>query len=208
MKSWKLAAMSATLMMALGAASASAADIARGDKTFMEKAAQAGMFEIETSKLAPTNAASPDVKSFAAMMVTDHTAVAQELSTLAGTKGVKLPADLPRGEKSTLKTLQSDKDAKFDKAYTDKVAVSAHKDAVKLFSDEAKNGKDADVKAFAQKTLPSLQGHLDKGMALQKTLAANGKGSSAAGMGAGSVSPASRTAPANMAPGANNAPAR
>lgn len=201
MKYWKLASASVTLLMACGAV-AHAADLSRGDKNFVEKAAQAGMFEIEASKLATANADSADVKSFATMMVTDHTAVAQELQSLASTKGVTLPADLPRGEKSTIKDLQADKGAKFDKVYTDKVAVSAHKDAVKLFTNEVKDAKDPDLKAFAEKTLPALKAHLDKGMALQKGIAANGKSGGAMRSSAPAPvpSPASPTAPANVAP--------
>lgn len=208
MAHWRLAATSAALLLALGAVSTVyAADISRGDKRFMEKAAQAGTFEIDASKLADTHTDSSDVKSFAQMMVTDHTAVAQELKTLADTKGVTLPADLPRGEQGTIKNLQSDKGAKFDKLYTDKVAVSAHQEAVKLFTDASRNAKDADVKAFAQKVLPNLQVHLDKGMALQKMVATNAKASSGP-TGTGTVSPASRSAPANVAPGAAGTPAR
>jgi putative membrane protein len=209
MKYWKIATVSATLLMALGAGTAAhAADLSRGDKKFMEKAAQAGMFEIEASKLATANAGSADVKSFATMMVTDHTAVAQELKTLADSKGVTLPADLPRGEKATIKDLQADKDAKFDKLYTDKVAVSAHQDAVKLFTGEVKDAKDPDVKAFAEKTLPALKAHLDKGMALRKSMAANGKSGGAMRSTAPAPvpSPASPAAPANVAP--NAPPAR
>jgi predicted outer membrane protein len=38
--------------------------------------------------------------------------------------------------------------------------VQAHKDAVTLFQNEAKNGKDGEARAWAEKTLPTLQEHL------------------------------------------------
>jgi putative membrane protein len=38
--------------------------------------------------------------------------------------------------------------------------VEAHKQAVSLFQREAKSGKDSDARAWAEKTLPTLQEHL------------------------------------------------
>ena len=39
--------------------------------------------------------------------------------------------------------------------------ADGHKKAVKLFEDASLNCKDADLKAFATKTLPTLKMHLD-----------------------------------------------
>jgi putative membrane protein len=39
--------------------------------------------------------------------------------------------------------------------------VKDHEKAVKLFSKESSSGKDAELKAFATKTLPTLQHHLE-----------------------------------------------
>ncbi len=49
----------------------------------------------------------------------------------------------------------------FDKAYSQKVGVDAHQDAVKLFREATDDTKDRDVKAFARNTLPPLQSHLE-----------------------------------------------
>jgi putative membrane protein len=38
--------------------------------------------------------------------------------------------------------------------------VGAHKEAVSLFEQESKNGKDAETRAWAAKTLPVIQEHL------------------------------------------------
>ena len=47
----------------------------------------------------------------------------------------------------------------FDKAFM-KQMVKDHEAAVKLFTRESERGTDADTKAFAAKTLPTLQNHL------------------------------------------------
>jgi len=57
--------------------------------------------------------------------------------------------------------------ADFDKAFAS-AAVSDHKKAVKAFEKAANEAKDADVKAFAAKTLPALKEHLSMAEALQK----------------------------------------
>jgi len=44
--------------------------------------------------------------------------------------------------------------------------VSDHEEAVALFQKEASSGTDPDLKAFAQKTLPTLQEHLKMAQAL------------------------------------------
>jgi len=54
-----------------------------------------------------------------------------------------------------------------ERATNPEVLVKDHEKAVQLFSTEAQEGKDADIKAFASKTLPTLQEHLQ--MARQLT---------------------------------------
>ena len=49
----------------------------------------------------------------------------------------------------------------FDKAYVD-IQQSAHSEAVTLFDDYSKNGKDTALQTFATETLPTLQAHKDK----------------------------------------------
>ena len=55
--------------------------------------------------------------------------------------------------------LEKMKGHEFDHAYMQHM-VQAHKQAVSAFEREAKSGHDADVKAWAEKTLPTLREHL------------------------------------------------
>ncbi|MDX3907526.1 MAG: DUF4142 domain-containing protein [Pigmentiphaga sp.] len=153
--------------LAFGAGSVSAAELARKDARFIQEAAESGQLEIAASQIAERNASHPDVKAFAKMMVDDHTKVDSELKTLAASKNVQLPAEPTRKVRSALTDLQKQTGAEFDQEYADDIAVDAHEDAVELFEEAAKDAEDADVKAFAAKTLPSLQQHLAKGKELQ-----------------------------------------
>ena len=70
-----------------------------------------------------------------------------------------LPTELDAKHKAMQDKLSKLKGQAFDKAYMTHM-VTAHKQAVTLFQQEAKSGKDAETKAFAEKTLPTLQAHL------------------------------------------------
>ena len=184
-------ALAVSIAAVMTAGSAFAAEVDNDDREFLEKAAASGQLEIEASKLAQQQAEHADVKAFAEMMVTDHTAVDKELKALAGTKGVQLPTGMAKKTESALEDLRDKKGADFDEEYAEKIAVDAHEEAVDLFEDASEDAKDPDIKAFAAKTLPSLQAHLEKGKALEKAVE-NGK--AATGMTHGQTAPAAPAA--------------
>jgi putative membrane protein len=124
------------------------------------------MSEVELGKMASTKAASADVKNFGQMMVTDHSKANDELKALATKKGWKLPAEVDSSHKSTADDLRNRVGADFDKAYVEEM-VDDHETDVKAFEDKAKNATDPDLKAFAEKTLPTLRKHLDAIKAIQ-----------------------------------------
>jgi putative membrane protein len=157
----------ATLMVA---GSAFAADLPHHDKSFMKDAAESGLAEVQASQLAAQNAANTQVKSFADQMVQDHTKANDELKALAAQKKLDLPTEPSLMERGELKTLKDDKGEKFDKRYADHYGVKAHEKTIKLFEKEVKDGKDADVKAWAEKTLPTLRHHLDMARDMDKAV--------------------------------------
>ena len=136
------------------------------DSDFVEDAAIGGMAEVELGKLASTKAANAEVKKFGQMMVTDHTAANNQLKELAGKKGWKLPTEVDSSHKATADNLRNLVGADFDKEYVDDM-VDDHETDVKAFQDKANNATDPELKAFAQKTLPVLQKHLDAIKAIQ-----------------------------------------
>ena len=136
------------------------------DGEFILEAASGGLMEVELGRYASTNAASARVKEFGRMMVTDHTKANTQLKAIAGKKNVTLPA-APTGKHQThISDLTAKKGADFDKSYV-AMMVDDHKEDVSKFQEEAKNGKDPDVKAFASATLPVLQKHLKSIQAIQ-----------------------------------------
>jgi len=129
------------------------------DRKFMEKAAMGGMAEVELGNLAKEKAANAQVKEFGAKMVQDHGKAGDELKQLASSKGVALPTTMGTEHKREMDKLGKLSGDKFDREYMAHM-VKDHKQDVKEFQKAAKESKDADVKAFAAKTLTVVEGHL------------------------------------------------
>jgi len=151
-------------------------------ESFAKDAAEGGMAEVKMGQLAEKNAKDPEVKKFGQMMVTDHTKANDELKALAAKKNYQLPNDIGSNQ-STYDKLSKLTGADFDKEYVEDM-VSDHETDVKDFQREAENGTDPDVKAFAAKTLPTLQKHLDAIKAIQAKMNNGGTNSSMSGSAA------------------------
>ena len=123
------------------------------------KAAQAGHAEVAEGEMAKTKAADPRVKEFAATMVKDHSAAGVELKDAASKAGITLPAGVSVDEKAAAERLGTFSGKEFDRNYMT-LMVKDHKEAVELFQKEAKTGEDTHLRAFAEKTLPKIQMHL------------------------------------------------
>ena len=149
------------LAVGLGAHAADTSKLSHQDKSFLKDAAEGGNAEVEASKMALTQATSADVKTFAQQMVDDHGKAGSELKGLAEQKGVKVSDTPSTMQKAEIKVLSGRKGSSFDQHYAESIGVKAHEDTVKLFQKEVDKGTDADVKAWAQKTLPTLQHHLE-----------------------------------------------
>ncbi|MBI5276180.1 MAG: DUF4142 domain-containing protein [Burkholderiales bacterium] len=143
--------------------------LARGDRQFMQKAAEGGMFEVQVAQLAATRAVHPDVKGFAGMLVDHHTKANDELVRLANAKKVELPAAPRRGLRRDIAKLARKTGAEFDRDFVRSVGIKAHEKDIALFEKAGRDLKDPELKAFAAKTLPTLKEHLAKAQALPQS---------------------------------------
>jgi putative membrane protein len=154
-----LLAVMAPAFAANATSAAAKTKLSGADKTFVMKAAEGGMAEVELGRLAASKATDPDVKAFGQRMVDDHSKANDKLKAIASEEGITLPTAL-KGEMKTLNDkLSKASGAEFDKMYMSHM-VSDHKKDVAEFEKESKNGKDSDVKGFATDTLPTLREHL------------------------------------------------
>jgi putative membrane protein len=147
------------------ATTAQAAALNSADRRFVMEAAMGGMTEVELGRLAAERGSSDAVKQFGQRMVDDHSRANSELMQLVSGKGITLPTALDAKHQAMVAKMSRLSGAAFDSAYA-KEMVKDHNKAVALFQREATGGADADLKAFAQKTLPTLQEHLRMARAL------------------------------------------
>ena len=138
----------------------SAAMGANADEEFANKAAIGGMAEVALGKLALTKTSNADIKKFAQMMVDDHGKANDELKQVAQKKNISLPPTVDAEHQAKLDSLGKLSGTNFDSAYVN-LMVDGHEKTLTLMQDEASNGKDADLKAFAAKTAPVVKTHLD-----------------------------------------------
>jgi putative membrane protein len=132
---------------------------AKDSAKFAGAAAQGGMTEVELGRLALQHAADSSVREFGQRMVTDHTAANAELKAIAARKNIQIPTEVSSDQKSMIEQLSKLSGAEFDKKYMSGM-VKDHEEDVKDFQTQGNDGADPDIKAFATKTLPILQGHL------------------------------------------------
>jgi putative membrane protein len=135
------------------------------DATFYKKAAEGGLFEVETGNQAVKSSNNQQVKDFGQMLVTDHTAANDKLKAVADSKNISLPTSASIGqmaEKAKLDVLTGDT---YDKSFIS-TQIKAHQKTIALFKKEIATGQDADAKAFASATLPTLRKHLKAAKAI------------------------------------------
>jgi len=149
---------------------------------FVGDLARGNMAEISLSQMALQRSQNESVKQFAQMMVTDHTAAGTELQTLATSKSITLPTATDQKHQSAMTKLGGESGAAFDRDYM-KQMVNDHEKTLSLLQKQAEKGTDADLKAFAAKMVPIVQGHLTAARNLSATLGNSGGNSTAASTG-------------------------
>jgi putative membrane protein len=142
------------------------------DANIVAKLGGADSAEVKLAKLAQTKATNAGVKSFARLLVTDHTNHAKQLAALeqkAGITPLPLPSDNSKQEsQEEFDRFQSmPKGATFDTAFVNHEVADHQKELSEVQSLQPQN---AELKSLIDKTVPALQKHLDRAQALQKQL--------------------------------------
>lgn len=135
---------------------------------FVHTAADANTFEIQSSQIALQKTTNEQIKDFADMMIKDHTRIGDELESIAQKQNLQLPKGLDSTSRSSLKRLQSESGTRFGRTYA-RMMLKGHQQAVKLFRSYAQNGNDQQLKEWAQQTSPTLQEHLRRAEAMERS---------------------------------------
>lgn len=155
-----VAGLLAVLAPAFAAQNDTKGSLSQQDKMFAMDAAAGGMKEVESGQLASSKATNQALKDHGKMMVTDHTKANEQLMQIATQKGITLPKALTAEHKENRDALANASGAAFDQLYVQQM-IKDHEKTIALFEKQAKNGKDAELRAFAEQTLPKLRQHLE-----------------------------------------------
>ena len=153
---------------AVGAVSASTLG-SHDTGAFVSNASQGDIYEIAAAKIAQTRSKNAEVKAFAKMMATEHTAMMNQMAPLVKAAGKEPAKELDQRRNGFIDNLKQATDANFDKTYIDQ-QVAAHEEALTLVKGYADAGEDAGLKAGAAKAVPKVQMHLDKVKAIQASM--------------------------------------
>ncbi len=146
---------------------------AQKDKMFLRKAAAGGMAEVQLGQLAAEKGSSADVKAFGQKMVTDHTALNNNMKPIAEQMGVMLPKKIKKEDQAEYDKLSALSGDDFDKEYLTYMVKDHHED-VREFRREDSEVQDPTLKAAVDQGLLVVRDHTrmvdklakDKGLAV------------------------------------------
>ena len=145
---------------------ANAMDAKVDNATFVSKALSGGMLEIELGKVAQKKATTKDSRDFGAQMIADHTKAGNELKAIAGKKNITPPTAMLPEHQEVYDRVSKLSGKEFDTEYVNAMVMD-HEKTVALFTKGSTEPEDADIKAFAAKTLPVIQMHTNMAKAMQ-----------------------------------------
>lgn len=137
--------------------------------SFLVKAANGGMTEVQLGQVAQQKGTHQKVKDFGAMMVHDHSAVNEQVKTMAAQRNVTLPSAVSDENQKDITDLEKKSGNDFDRAYI-KHMVAAHQSTIDMYESALNKINDTEVKTFINNALPKVKSHLDSAKAIQKTL--------------------------------------
>ena len=140
------------------------------DARFAKAAAQGGLAEIQLGRLAGDQGSNEMVKAFGERMVVQHGAAADQLKAAAQKENITLPTGMNSKDQQIYNQLAKLSGSAFDRAYAQDMVEDHEKDLAD-FQNEATNGKNASIKAFAAQTVPMIQEHLNQAREIQKAVA-------------------------------------
>jgi putative membrane protein len=130
-----------------------------GDTSFVTKAAEGGLAEVQLGNLVEQKTSNAAVKQFAQRMVTDHTKINDQLKEVASKDNLALPTTLSAKDQALKNRLERLSGHAFNKAYMEAMVKDHHAD-ISEFQHEASHGSNPDLKTFASNTVPTLESHL------------------------------------------------
>lgn len=135
--------------------------LASADSSLLTDLAEGNRAEVQAGKLALEKSEEAKIRDFAQAMIDDHGKALAEVESLARQKNVALPDGIGVMHKTKELALKALSGQSFNAQYIKRAGVGDHENTVKLLKKIQAEGKDADLKALADKLLPTVEHHLE-----------------------------------------------
>lgn len=146
------------------------------NEEFIIEAASSNSLEIAAGSMAVSNGQHEAVRSFGQRMVDEHTAVRNEMTNIAESKGWSIPTELLNKHERELQRIGDLTGEDFDREFAE-LMVRSHEDAIDLFTDFAEEGDDdpnrridTELRDFASGKIADLRRHLDEANRLKDSV--------------------------------------
>jgi putative membrane protein len=151
-------------------AAAASSALSPVDYNFVAQANLGAPFQIDSGRIAEKKATNASIRDYAHLMVVSHEPVVEALNTVLQRKHVAAPPNtLLNGAYDTMiASLEAEQGAPLDQDYV-RGQVDYQKGNAALFRYEIENGSDPQLKEFARHTLPKIEDHLQRALALAKS---------------------------------------
>jgi putative membrane protein len=173
-----LATAGIALLLATGGAAPSPAPVAAPvaafvDDLFALAAVEGNNGQLDMAQMALQRSRSEETRAFAARVIDDDTALGQQFSRIAPAAAASLPDRVNNVDRLALTRLAALPPVQFDQEYLIQ-QVGDFVSAMTVFSTEAEEGHNPDLKSFAAHGLPILRGHLEQALAASRRLGGGG----------------------------------
>lgn len=148
--------------LACAASGASAQD--KASRTFITKAVEGNLAEVQMGQLAQEKGNSDGVRSFGQMLQQDHGAAAERSRAVATQMGATPPTEPNKKHKALHDKLAKLSGDQFDKMFASEM-VKDHKKDIADYKKAAKKQNDP-AGTYASETLPTLERHLEMAQSL------------------------------------------
>jgi putative membrane protein len=140
------------------------------DYNFVAQANLGAPFQIDSGRIAEDKATASNIRDYAQLMVVSHGPVVDALNSILQQKRIAAPPEtlLQGAYNAMIASLKADTGAALNRDYVEG-QVEYQKGNAALFRYEIQNGTDPELKAFAQRTLPKIEDHLQRALKLAES---------------------------------------
>ena len=136
-------------------------------KSFITKAIQGNLAEVQMGQLAQEKSQNSDIKAFGQQLVNDHNDANSKATGVAKDLGVTPPEEPSKKQQADYNKLSKLSGDAFDKQFAKHMVMDHKKDIREYQTDSKKKDPTA---SYASDTLPTLQKHLEAAQSLAKSL--------------------------------------